>query len=86
MENYKCSICSEISESSVTCLDCQKIICKKHFNSDNYCPCCRKFPFKYEENTILRIPILDTNCIYIYAIFVDLKEIKIYFGHIYRKS
>ena len=63
MENYKCSICSEISESSVTCLDCEKIICKKHFNSDNYCPCCRKFPFKYKENT--KLTILDTNCIYI---------------------
>ena len=64
MENYKCRICSEISESSVTCLKCQKSLCKKHFNSDNICPCCNCFPFKYKENPILRNPILDPNSIY----------------------
>ena len=64
MENYKCRICSEISESSVTCLKCQKIICKKHFNSDNICPCCKCFPFKYKENTIIRNPNLDLNSMF----------------------
>ena len=61
MENYKCKLCSEISENLVKCLNCQVNFCKKHINSEYTCPFCNCFPFNYKENTEFRNPILDLN-------------------------